>query len=198
MAGNRNSNKTVVREWVESIVIAALLAVFARSFLFQVYKIPTTSMVPTLVPHDKIFVSKLVYGPKIPFTDWRIPGFRFPQRGDVVVFIPPHEKNKIFFRQKPYIKRLVGLGGDHLLIKNGKLYINGKVLEQENIITKHYTNSGKYGTKEIVIPKDKYFVLGDNSANSYDSRYWGFVGQEDIIGKAIFIWWPLQRIGIIR
>ena len=88
-----------LREWGDAIVIAAAVAIFLRTFFFQIYKIPTTSMVPTLVPGDKIFVNKLVYGPKIPFTAWRIDGFGEPQRGDVVVFVPPHD------RKKAYIKR---------------------------------------------------------------------------------------------
>ena len=111
------SKKSVLREWIESIIIAACLATFIRAFFFQIYKIPTTSMIPTLKPGDKIFVSKLIYGPKVPFTSLRIHGFRKPQRGEVIVFIPPHD------RTKAYIKRLIGLPGDHIVIRKGNIYI---------------------------------------------------------------------------
>ncbi len=186
--------KSVLREWIESIIIAAILATFVRTFFFQIYKIPTTSMVPTLKPGDKIFVSKLVYGPKIPFTSLRIKGFRKPQRGDVIVFIPPHD------RKKAYIKRLIGLPGERILIKDGNIYVNGKLVTLPSIASHYYYNQGDYGKegKEIVIPEGKYFVLGDNSLCSLDSRFWGFVDEKDVIGKAIFIWWPPKRIGIIE
>ncbi|RKY33781.1 MAG: signal peptidase I [Candidatus Omnitrophota bacterium] len=188
------AKKSALREWIESIIIAACLATFIRTFFFQIYKIPTTSMIPTLKPGDKIFVSKLIYGPKVPFTSLRIHGFRKPQRGEVIVFIPPHD------RTKAYIKRLIGLPGDHLLIKDGNIYINGKLVTDPRIANHYYYNQGEYGKREeeIIIPPGKYFVLGDNSLSSLDSRFWGFVDQKDIVGKAIFIWWPLSRIGMIE
>jgi len=192
MMGEEKKKGGWIREWVESIVIAAAIAIFIRTFFFQIYKIPTTSMVPTLKPGDKIFVSKLTYGPKIPFTDLRLPGFREPQRGEVVVFIPPNE------RDKAYIKRLIGLGGDHIRIKDGNIYINGKRVTEPRIAGNFYYNEGKYGVGEIVVPQGKYFFLGDNSLSSLDSRFWGFVDKKDIIGKAIFIWWPPPRIGMIE
>jgi signal peptidase I len=185
--------KSALREWIESIIIAASLAIFVRTFFFQIYKIPTTSMVPTLKPGDKIFVSKLVYGPRVPFTPLRIKGFRKPKRGDIIVFLPPHE------RRKAYIKRLLGLPGERILIKGGNVYINGKLVTEPVIAKNFYYNQGKYGEndKEIVIPPGKYFVLGDNSMSSLDSRYWGFVDEKDIMGKAVFIWWPPNRIGVV-
>jgi len=185
--------KSVLREWIESIVIAGSLAIFLRTFFFQIYKIPTNSMVPTLKPGDKIFVSKLVYGPKIPFTSLRIPGIRKPKRGEVIVFVPPCD------RRKAYVKRLIGLPGEHIVIKDGNIYINGKLITQPNIANHYYYNEGeecKY--TDVVVPQGKYFVLGDNSISSFDSRFWGFVDEKDIIGKAIFIWWPPKRIGIIE
>ncbi len=192
---SQRKKKGVIREWVESILIAAALAIFVRTFFFQVYKIPTGSMIPTLMPGDRIFVSRLVYGPKIPFTDIRLrfPWCREPRRGEVIVFIPPHD------RKRPYIKRLVGLGGEHLEIKNGNVYINGKIVMDPRIAKNDYISTGMCSDgKEVVIPEGEYFFLGDNSANSYDSRFWGFVQEKDIIGKAIFIWWPPRRIGIIE
>jgi len=195
---NTLRKKGPIREWVEAIVIAASLAIFVRTLFFQIYKIPTGSMIPTLMPGDKIFVSKLVYGPRIPFTPWRLPGLRKPKRADVIVFVPPQEKNKFFLKRKVFIKRLVGLGGERVKIENGNVKINGKIIIDPLIAKNNYTNIGKYGEKEIVVPEGKYFFLGDNSNDSLDSRFWGFVDEEDIVGKAIFIWWPPKRIGIIE
>jgi len=193
-ADRRNMKKSAIREWVDSIVIAAVLAIFLRTFFFQIYKIPTTSMVPTLTPGDKIFVSKLTYGPKIPFIGLRIQGFSEPKRGDVVVFIPPHD------RKKAYIKRLIGLEKDKILLKDGNVYVNGKIVVDPKIAGNYYHNQGDYGekNKEIIVPKGKCFFLGDNSIASLDSRFWGFADKKDVIGKAIFIWWPLGRIAMVE
>ena len=192
--------KGVVREWIESILIAAVLAIFVRTFFFQVYKIPTTSMVPTLLPGDKIFVSKLVYGPKIPFSDGRLPGIRRPNRGEIAVFVPPHEIDNSWLKKKAYIKRLIGLPGDKVLIKEGNVYINGEMVVEPHIARNYYFNQGDYGAenREVIIPEGMYFFLGDNSISSLDSRFWGFVEEKDIVGKAIFIWWPAKRISIIE
>lgn len=188
------NQKSNLREWVESILIAAALAVFLRTFFFQIYKIPTTSMVPTLKPGDKIFVSKLVYGPKVPFTGLRIPGVRKPQKGEIVVFIPPHD------RKKAYIKRLIAMDGDRLVIKDGNVVINEEMAVDPKIAKNYYTNQGEYVKegREIEVPAGKYFFLGDNSRASLDSRFWGFVDEKDIVGKAIFIWWPPKRVGMVE
>ncbi|MBP7088677.1 MAG: signal peptidase I [Candidatus Omnitrophica bacterium] len=189
-----SKKKSVLREWIESIIVAAILVIFLRTFLFQIYKIPTTSMVPTLMPGDKIFVSKLTYGPKVPFTDFRIKGFSKPQRSEVIVFIPPYD------RKKAYVKRLIGLEGDWIELRDGNIYVNGKIETDPKIAKNYYYNQGDYGKKGeiIVVPKGKYFFLGDNSISSLDGRFWGFVDEKDIVGKAIFIWWPLKRITIIE
>jgi len=186
--------KSALREWVEAFVVALALAVFVRTFFFQIYKIPTTSMVPTLLPGDKIFVSKIAYGPKIPFTPLRLPGLKNPEKGEVVVFIPPSDRNKA------YIKRLIASAGDRVRIKDGNIYVNGKQIVDPRIARNYYYNQGEYSRddKEIIVPKQKYFFLGDNSINSQDSRYWGFADEKDIVGKAIFIWWPPKRIGMIE
>ena len=179
------NKKGIIREWVESILIAAALAIFLRTFFFQIYQIPTASMVPTLMPHDKIFVSKLVYGPKVPFTSYRIPGVRKPKRADVVVFVPPEEKQKPWFRRKQYIKRLIGLGGDTVMIKGGNVYINGKVVVDPSIARNYYFNQGNFESYnfQMTVPDGTYFFLGDNSMHSYDGRFWGVVDEKDIIGK---------------
>ena len=191
-----SKKKGIIREWVEAIIIAAALAIFLRTFFFQIYKIPTTSMVPTLVPGDKIFVSKLTYGPKIPFTPLRIQGFRKPKRFDIIVFVPPIAAE----RNKAYIKRLIGLPGDKIKLRDGNIHINGKIVVDSKIARNYYYNQGEYGArgKETVVPEGKYFFLGDNSISSKDGREWGFADEKDIIGKAVLIWWPLKRITMLE
>ncbi len=186
--------KSAAREWIESIVIAFILAMFIRTFFIQAFKIPTGSMIPTLLVGDKILVNKFIYGIKIPFTDLRILEIRDPKRGDVIVFKYPEEPKKDF------IKRLVALEGEKLLISEGKIYVNGKALENSLFGQRYYYNRGEYsgGLKEVVIPKDSFYVLGDNSASSRDSRYWGFVPEKNLVGKAFLIWWPPKRIRIIK
>ncbi len=192
--------KGALREWIESIVVAAILVIILKMFFFQMYKIPTTSMVPTLMPGDKIFVSKLSYGPKLPFSLLRLPGFSKVKRGDVIVFVPPDEVNQPWYRRKPYIKRVIGLPGEMVQIKKGNIRINDQEILMPEIAAFFYYNQGKYGDleKKVIVPQDKYFCLGDNSISSKDSRYWGFVDQEQIIGEALFIWWPPKRIGMIE
>ena len=186
--------KSIAREWIESIVIAFILAMFIRTFIVQAFKIPSGSMRPTLMEGDRILVNKLVYGPKIPFTEWRLPGLKKPQRGDVVVFIYPLDKKRDF------IKRLIATEGESLQIKYGKLYINNNILNDPNFTKNYYYNRGPYGAEgeKIVVPSDHYYFLGDNSKSSQDSRYWGFVNENYIIGKAFLIYWPLHRIRIIK
>lgn len=187
--------KSPTREWVESIVIAFILAMFIREFFFQAFRIPSGSMRRTLIEGDRLLVNKLHYGPRLRFTHKRLPGFSKPQRGDVIVFIYPDDPKRDF------IKRLVGLGGETVEIREGKIYINGKVLDQapfRNIY--YYNNDGEYGKEgqKIVVPPDHFFVLGDNSASSSDSRYWGFVPEENVVGKAALIYWPITRIRFIH
>jgi signal peptidase I len=186
--------KSVVREWVESIVIAFILAMFIRTFFVQAFKIPTGSMRPTLLEGDVILVNKFIYGPKIPFTDLRLPGFRQPKRGDVIVFIYPDNPKKDF------IKRLVAQEGETVEIKNGTIYINDQPLLEPIFSQRFYYNKGELAMEgeKIVVPKDSYFVLGDNSVSSQDSRYWGFVPKNNILGEAMIIYWPPNRIRIIR
>jgi len=191
-----SKKKSALREWVDAIIIAAALAIFLRTFFFQIYKIPTTSMVPVLMPGDKIFVSKLTYGPKIPFTPLRIPGFRKPKRFDIVVFVPPIAAE----RNKAYIKRLIGLPGDKIELKDGNIHINGKIVVDPKVARNYYYNQGEYGArgKAITVPEGKYFLLGDNSISSKDGREWGFADAKDVIGKAVLAWWPPKRITMLE
>jgi len=186
--------KSALREWIESIIIAFILAVVIRTFVVQAFKIPTGSMRLTLLEGDIILVNKFLYGAKIPFTDLRLPKVRDPQRGDCIVFIYPENPKKDF------IKRLVGLPGEVLEIRSGTIFINGKPVLDPVFSKIYYYNKGDLAEegKVTIIPQDSYFVLGDNSASSQDSRYWGFVPKQNILGKAILIYWPFKRIRIIK
>ncbi|MCX5713567.1 MAG: signal peptidase I [Candidatus Omnitrophica bacterium] len=188
------ATKASIREWVESIVIAFILAMLIRTFVVQAFKIPSGSMRTTLLEGDIILVNKFIYGAKVPFTDLRLPKLRDPERGDVIVFIYPENPKKDF------IKRLIGLPGETVEIKNGTVFINGKPLLDPQFSQRYYYNRGDFAEEgmKINVPKDSFFVLGDNSSSSQDSRYWGFVPHRNILGKALVIYWPLQRIRIIK
>ena len=171
--------------WIKPLLIAAVLAVGIRTFLFGPYKIPTGSMHPVLMEGDRIFVDKISYR------------FRPPQRGDIVVFKYPLD------RKKDFVKRLVGLGGETVEIREGQLYVNGARLERPHLFANQFYynredwNYGKIG-QVVPVPASHYFVLGDNSAQSSDSRNWGFVPVRDVIGKAVLIWWPPPRFRILK
>ena len=186
--------KSTAREWIESIIIAFVLAMVIRTFLVQAFKIPTGSMRPTLLEGDLILVNKFIYGAKIPFVDVNLPAVRQPRRGDVVVFIYPENP------QKDFIKRLVAVEGETVKIENGTIFIDGQPLLDTVFSQRYYYNRGEFGQegKKIVVPKNSIFVLGDNSASSQDSRFWGFVPRKNILGEAILIYWPPQRIRIIK
>lgn len=172
-------------DWVKPLLIAAVLAIGIRTFLFGPYKIPTGSMWPVLIEGDRIFVDKITYR------------FREPQRGDVIVFRYPLD------RKKDFVKRLVALGGETLEIREGQLQINGQRLEKPTSITERFYynrsdwNFGKRG-QVITIPEGGLFVLGDNSDQSSDSRNWGFVPRREVIGRAVLIWWPPKRFRLIK
>jgi len=185
---------SVYREWAESIVIAFILAMFIRTFFIQAFKIPSGSMRPTLIERDRLMVNKLRYGAKVPFTDKRLPGITNPQRGDIIVFVYPEDPKRDF------IKRLVALGGETIEIKDGKIYINGKTVDHPIMNLIFYYNRGDYGgeNKRIIVPEGYVYVLGDNSASSHDSRYWGFISEQEIIGRAEVIYWPPTRLRFLK
>lgn len=186
--------KSIFRESIEIVLTAFLLAFAIKIFVAELYKIPSGSMRPTLLEGDRIVVVKFIYGPRIPFINIHLPGFRQPRRGEIIVFKAPDSPNKVF------IKRLIASEGESVEISNGKLLINGKPVDNPlPFRTVYYYNQGKYGQegRAIYVLKDSYFVLGDNSASSRDSRYWGFVPKNYVIGKAILIIWPPKRIQLI-
>lgn len=192
----------VIWEWIESILIAFILAMVIRTFVIQAFKIPSGSMRPTLVEGDRLIVNKLRYGPKVIFrfggkilwSSPRLPGFSEPKRGDIIVFLFPEDLKRDF------IKRLIAFGGETLEIKNGDIYIDGELIEDPVIKNTYYYNRGDYGemNQPIRVPEGHVFVLGDNSGSSHDSRYWGFVPEEYIVGRAELIYWPLQRMRFLK
>ena len=191
----KEQTKLVIKEWTESIIIAVILALFIRTLVIQAFKIPAGSMIPTFQVGDRIFVNKFIYGAKVPFLNMNLPAVRSPKRGDILVFIAPDTP------QKDFIKRLIAVGGEKVQIKDGRIFINGKIVDEPSSVRSvYYYNSGDYGRegRVIEVPKDSYFVMGDNSASSRDSRFWGFVPRKNLLGRAIFIYWPLHRMKIIN
>ncbi|MCG3176095.1 MAG: Signal peptidase IB [Candidatus Omnitrophica bacterium] len=169
-------------EWAQSIAVALVLTLIIRTFVVQAFKIPSGSMRPTLIEGDKLFVNKFIYR------------FEQPKRGDIIVFKYPAD------RKKDFIKRLVAVGGETVEIRDGKIHVDGVVLDDPESFGKFfYYNHEPYGGpyEKIQVPEGQYYVLGDNSANSTDSRFWGFVPRQNVIGKAFVRWWPLKRMGRI-
>jgi signal peptidase I len=171
-----HKKKTLFREYAESLISAFILALIVLTFIGRAFKIPSSSMVPTLRIGDRIFVNRFIY--KI----------REPERGDLAVFVYPEDETRDF------IKRIVGLPGEILEIKDGRIYIDGEPAAENALSEFNYYRIGPFGSGEIEIPGGGYYVLGDNSGNSKDSRYWGFVPEEYLKGKAFFIYWPPGRM----
>ncbi len=176
--------KANMREQAESLLTAFILALMILTFVARAFKIPSGSMIPTLKVGDKIFVNRFIYN------------FRGPQRGDVIVFIYPGGEN----HRKDYIKRVIGLPGDIVEIRDPDIYINGELLREPRIVreTGYQSKNTPYGQGEIKVPDDALYVLGDNSRSSRDSRTWGFVPLSHIKGKAFLIYWPPSRMGRIQ
>lgn len=186
--------KAFIKETIETIVTAIVLATIIRSFIIQPFKIPTGSMEPTLFPGDRILVLRYVYGLRIPFTFKRVARFQAPQVGDIIVFNYPEDTKRAF------IKRCAAKGGDALEIKNGVLWLNGAPLKKIPLNKIYYYNRGQYGREGEVlhIPDNTYFALGDNSGSSKDSRYWGFLDDKFLLGRAVLIYWPPNRIRLLK
>jgi signal peptidase I len=184
--------KSIVREYAEAIIIAILLALVIRTGVVQAFTIPSGSMMDTLLVGDYILVNKFLYGPQIPLTDWHVPGIRDPHRGDIIVFKYPQDERRDF------IKRIIGTPGDRVQIRGHSVYVNGELLDEP--YTKetipNLPHGGEttfcayaFGCEPTIVPRDSYFVMGDNRDNSQDSRYWGFVRRDKIKGKAFLIYW---------
>lgn len=222
MSGTQPEERTkrsFYKEWIEPFLIAAVVALFIRQFVVEAFKIPSGSMIPTLTIGDHLLVNKFIYGPRIPFTDTRLFTWKEPKRGDIIVFKYPENEDKNF------IKRVVGLPGDKIEIKNGRLFINDepvsiapvgtsdekregtgypyydnpKLYDEQLGTVKHriqylHDQSGyNFGPK--IVPAESVFVMGDNRDNSQDSRFWGFVKRNKILGRALIIYWSWDGNG---
>jgi signal peptidase I len=163
--------------WLRDLVISLAISAFIIIFLYQPVKVEGVSMMPSLEDQERIFVNKFVY---------RLEPI---ERGDVVVFRYPPDPSK------SYIKRVIGVAGDHIRIDGGQVYVNGEALD-EGYVPPAYTDARSY--PEITVPPDSYFVLGDHRSMSSDSREFGSVNQTFIYGKAVFGYWPMDKLGRVR
>jgi signal peptidase I len=180
--------KSIFREYFEAICVAVVLALFIRTFVVQAFKIPSGSMLPTLLIGDHLLVNKFIYGIRVPFTGKILVPIKTPKHGDVVVFRFPKD------RSIDYIKRVVGTPGDTVEIKAKKVFINGKPIDDKHAyVSSTAVLNAKASPRDnfgpIQVPEDRIFVMGDNRDNSYDSRFWGFVDQRDVLGKAFILYW---------
>jgi signal peptidase I len=190
--------KSTVREYFESIVIAVILALFIRTFVVQAFKIPTGSMENNLLIGDHLLVNKFVFGP----TESRLERTLLPvgtiRRDDVIVFKYPEEP------ERDFIKRIIGLPGETVELREKKVYIDGKpldepfvhFLEPPSFVPPELREVTSFDVRErygpVTVPPNQYFVMGDNRDNSEDSRYWGFLPRDYIKGKALVIYWSYQ------
>ncbi len=161
------------RELIETLIWALILALILRTFVVQAFWIPSGSMIPTLMPGDRVLVAKFWYH----FTE--------PKRGQIVVFKYPLDPTRDF------VKRLIALPGDTVEIKNGVVYIDDVPLEEPYVKNRDF-----FSMEKITVPNGQYFVMGDNRPNSQDSRFWGFVPKNYLLGPAFFRYWPLSRLGV--
>ena len=184
----KETTKSKVQEYIEAIIIAILIAVVIRTFIIQAYKIPSRSMVPALLVGDHLLVNKFIYGIKIPIIRKIILPISDPKRGDIIVFIYPND------RTKDYIKRVIGVGGDKIEIKNKDIFINDKPYKDSfGIYSDNVTYPAVMQPRDnfgpVSVPQGSLFVMGDNRDESADSRFWGFVDLKDVEGKAFIIYW---------
>jgi len=197
----KNKLNAFWKAWGYSLVIGVLIATSFKSSIADWNVVPTGSMNPTIIEGDRIFVNKLAYDLKFPLTTWHIAQWGNPQRGDIVVFYSPKDNTRL-------VKRVVGLPGDRISMKNDALFINGKPLNYDDTtLSPHAGPSDRYSIEEnlagrihpiiitpsypamrsftsVTVPAGKYFMMGDNRDNSADSRYFGFVARDRIVGKA--------------
>jgi signal peptidase I len=168
--------RTSIVETLDACIFAAVLSLLIITFVVQAFYIPSGSMEPTLMINDRILVAKFLYR------------FEPISRTDVIVFRYPLNP------QRDFVKRVIGLPGDRVQLKDGIVYVNGQRLSEKGYTIK--PDFGNYGP--VTVPSGQYFVLGDNRNNSEDSRFFGYVPRANIIGKALFIYWPPNRIGFVH
>ncbi len=184
--------KKIIKEYLEPIAIAILIALFIRTFVVQAFKIPSSSMEPTLQVGDHLLVNKFIYGIKFPFIGTKYFQFKKPQRGDIIVFIYPKD------RSKDFIKRVIGTEGEKVQIVHNKIYINNQLIDDPWGRYDERAPSSKYLQPmeifgPVTVPVNSVFVLGDNRDNSQDSRFWGFVNVNEVKGKALIIYFSWDR-----
>jgi signal peptidase I len=186
--------KSIVREYFESLVIAVVLALFVRTFVFQAFKIPTGSMEPNLLVGDHLIVNKMIFAPAMTGLERAILPGRDIARGDVVVFKFPEEP------ERDFIKRVIGLPGDRLEVRKKLVYINGEPIDepyaQRTGPPRPLTEADlreNYGP--VTVPSDQYFMMGDHRDNSEDSRFWGFLPKSYVKGQALFIYFSFEEAG---
>jgi signal peptidase I len=186
--------KSVLREYTESLIIAVVLALFVRTFVFQAFKIPTGSMEPNLLIGDHLIVNKMIFAPTAMGVERALMPTRDIRRGDIAVFKYPEEP------ERDFIKRVIGLPGDRLELRSKVLYINDQPLPEPYA---HYASPASpdafgasgdlrefYGP--VTVPQGQYFMMGDNRDNSEDGRYWGFLPASYVKGKALFIYFSFD------
>jgi signal peptidase I len=186
------AKKGVLRENIEAILVAIVIALFIRTFVVQAFKIPSGSMKQTLLIGDHILVNKFAYGVKIPYLHKTLIPIDNPQRGDIVVFRYPVDPSKDF------IKRVIGIPGDVIEIRDKKLYINGQRVNHDygmhtdpRIFGENARPRDNFGP--VTVPPHSLFVMGDNRDESFDSRFWGFVDYKALLGKAFIIYWSWDK-----
>lgn len=182
------------REYGEALLFALVLALIIRTFLIQAFKIPSGSMEDTLLIGDHLLVNKFIYGVQIPFTDERILTIRHPRQSDIIVFEYPEDRHKSFFERRDFIKRIVGVPGDVVEVRNKQVLVNGEVVKLAQEVHKEpdvipSQLSPRDFMAPVQVPEGKYFVMGDNRDRSYDSRFWGFVDESEIKGLAFIKYW---------
>lgn len=185
--------KSVVREYVEAFVVAVALALVIRTFIVQAFRIPSGSMEDTLLVGDFLLANKFIYGPKIPVANIRLPGFRKPRLGDIIIFKYPRDPKKDF------IKRVIATEGQTVEIRDKAVYVDGKEIPlpskgkytSQRVLPADMSTRDNFGP--VQVPKDRLFVMGDNRDNSQDSRYWGWVPMENVKGKAMILYWSWNK-----
>jgi len=201
----------LLRDWAQSFVIAVALFAVLHAFFVEGVRIPSGSMERTLLIGDFLLVNKLAYGAEVPFTNHRLPALEHPQRGDIIVFRPPKDPSTL------YIKRIAGVPGDTLAMRDGVLLIDGRAQaepyathsdtsadpapeefrwQRGYLVPQGSVEDGDHPSRNnwgpLVVPEQSYFVLGDNRDNSLDSRYWGFVPARSIEGRPIFVYYSYE------
>ena len=184
----------MLKEYAEALIVALILAFFIRSFVVQAFKIPSGSMLQTLQIGDHLLVTKFAYGVKVPFTNIMVIEREGPKHGDVIVFDFPEDPSKDF------IKRVIGMPGDVIEIRDKQVFRNGVQLVEPYV--QHVDSASAVPRRDnfgpVMVPENKYFVMGDNRDESYDSRFWGFVERDTIEGKALILYWSWASLTDIR